>query len=104
MVLGSQENPLSWADGDSSLVMVYLLSRVQLFATPSHPSRLSQSTRFELPASYSKFPLAIHFTYGKFSSFNFEQIFIAHLPHHRHGERPGGMQGMGGGNLSGLVP
>ena len=31
--------------------------------TPSHPSRLSQSTRFELPASYSKFPLAIYFTY-----------------------------------------
>ena len=27
--------------------------------TPSHPSRLPQSTRFELPTSYSKFPLAI---------------------------------------------
>ena len=27
--------------------------------TPSHPSRLSQSTGFELPAAYSKFPLAI---------------------------------------------
>ena len=26
--------------------------------TPSHSSRLSQSTWFELPASYSKFPLA----------------------------------------------
>ena len=26
-------------------------------STPSHPSRLSQSTRFELPAPYSKFPL-----------------------------------------------
>ena len=32
--------------------------------TPSHPSRLSQSTIFELPASYSKFLLAIYFTYG----------------------------------------
>ena len=31
---------------------------------PSHPSRLSQSTRFELPASYSKFPLVIYFTRG----------------------------------------
>ena len=28
-------------------------------STPSHPSRLSQSTGFELPESYSKFPLAI---------------------------------------------
>ena len=29
---------------------------------PSYPSRLSQSTRFELPASYSKFPLpSAHF-------------------------------------------
>ena len=33
--------------------------------TPSYPSRLSQSTRFELPVSYSKFPLAIYFTYDK---------------------------------------
>ena len=32
--------------------------------TPSHYSRLSQGPRFELPASYSKFPLAIYFTYG----------------------------------------
>ena len=32
--------------------------------TPSHPLRLSYSTRFELPASYCKFPLAIYFTYG----------------------------------------
>ena len=32
--------------------------------TPSHPSRLSQRTWFELPTSYSKFPLAICFTYG----------------------------------------
>ena len=30
--------------------------------TPSHPSRFSQSTKFELPASYSKIPLAIYFT------------------------------------------
>ena len=39
-----------------------------LLEPPSHltshpnPSRLSQSTRFELPASYSKFTLAIYFT------------------------------------------
>ena len=33
--------------------------------TPSHPSKLSQSTRFGLPVSYSKFPLANYFTYGK---------------------------------------
>ena len=32
--------------------------------SPSHSSRLSQSTRFELPVSHSKFPLAICFTYG----------------------------------------
>ena len=32
--------------------------------TPSHPSRLSQSTRLELPASYRKFLLAIDFTCG----------------------------------------
>ena len=32
--------------------------------TPSHPSRLSQSTRCEFPASFSKFPLLICFTYG----------------------------------------
>ena len=32
--------------------------------TPSHPSRLSQSPRPELPASYGKFPLAVYFTYG----------------------------------------
>ena len=31
-------------------------------ASPSHPSKLSQSTRFELPASYSKFLPAICFT------------------------------------------
>ena len=32
--------------------------------TSSHASRLSQSTRSELPVSYSKFPLAIYFTYS----------------------------------------
>ena len=31
---------------------------------PSHPSRLSPHTRFEFPASYSKLPLAVCFTYG----------------------------------------
>ena len=32
--------------------------------SPSHRSRLSQSTRVELPGSHSKFPLAGCFTYG----------------------------------------
>ena len=32
--------------------------------TPSHTSRLSQSPRFELPASHSHFPLAVCFIYG----------------------------------------
>ena len=32
--------------------------------TPPHPSRLSQSTRFELPASGSEFPVASNSTYG----------------------------------------
>ena len=31
---------------------------------PSHPSKLSQSTGFELTVPCSKFPLAIYFTYG----------------------------------------
>ena len=31
---------------------------------PTHPSRLSQSTGFELSVSYGKFPLAIYFTYA----------------------------------------
>ena len=31
--------------------------------TPSRPSRLLQSTGFQLPVSYSKFPLAVYFTY-----------------------------------------
>ena len=37
---------------------------------PSHHSRLSQSTRFELPEPYSKFPLAIQSTRGNCISFN----------------------------------
>ena len=32
--------------------------------TPSNSSRLSQSTGFELPASYSKFPLLIYLACG----------------------------------------
>ena len=32
--------------------------------TPSHPSRMLQSTSFGLPASYSKLPQALCFTYG----------------------------------------
>ena len=40
--------------------------------TPSHPSGLSQSTRFELPVSYSKFPLAIYFIHGS--------IYVSKLP------------------------
>ena len=32
--------------------------------TPPYLSRLSQSSGFEFPVTYSKFPLAIHFTYG----------------------------------------
>ena len=32
--------------------------------SPSHPSRLSQSSGSELPASYSEFPLAVYFTHG----------------------------------------
>ena len=32
--------------------------------SPPHPSRLSQSTSFGIPASYSKFPLAGYFAYG----------------------------------------
>ena len=41
-----------------------LLNLLPASYPPSHPSRLSQSTSFELPASYSTFPLAICFTYG----------------------------------------
>ena len=42
----------------------YVPSLLNLPPTPSHPSRLSESTGFELPASHSKFPLAIYFPYG----------------------------------------
>ena len=43
--------------------------------SPSHPSRLSQSTGFRFPASYSKLPLAIYFTYGNvYVSMPFSQI------------------------------
>ena len=35
-----------------------------LSLSPSYPSRLSQSTGFGFAVSYSKFPLAIYFTYG----------------------------------------
>ena len=35
-----------------------------LLSALSHPSRLSQTTGFELPMSYSRFPLAIYCTYG----------------------------------------
>ena len=42
---------------------------------PSHPSRLSQSTDFGFPTSYSKFPLAICFTCGNvYVSMLFSQI------------------------------
>ena len=43
------------------------ISHRYIYAPPSwtsHPSRLSQRTGFELPASYGKFPLAVYFTYG----------------------------------------
>ena len=49
-VIGTHVSPSSW----SSLPP----------PTPSHPSRLSQRTDFELPASYSKFPLAGYFIHG----------------------------------------
>ena len=37
--------------------------------TPSHPSRVSQRTGFELPAAYREFPLALCFTYGNLYMF-----------------------------------
>ena len=45
---------------------IHVLSLLNLTPTPSpfHPSRVLQSTSFEFPASYSKFPLAIYFTYS----------------------------------------
>ena len=43
----------------------------------THPSRLSQSTGFELTASYSKFPQTIHCTYGKvYISVFFSQVSL----------------------------
>ena len=33
-------------------------------SSPSHPSRLSQSTGFRFPAEYVELPLAVSFTYG----------------------------------------
>ena len=38
--------------------------RPSLLPPTCHPSRLSRSTGFGFPASYSKFPRAIYFTYG----------------------------------------
>ena len=46
--MGIHMSPPSWTSLPSS--------------TQSHASRLSQITRFELPASYNKFPLVIYFT------------------------------------------
>ena len=42
----------------------YVPSLLSLPPTPSRPSRLSQSTRFELPASCSNFQWLSNFTYG----------------------------------------
>ena len=39
-------------------------SHLPTHPTPSHPFRWSQSTRFELPELYSKFPLTVYFTSG----------------------------------------
>ena len=49
-----------------SIVYTYVLSllNLPLPPTPSHSSRLPQSTGFKFPVSHSKFPLAIYFTYG----------------------------------------
>ena len=49
--------------------------------SPSLPSRLSQSTRLELSASYSKFLLAIYFTYGNvYVSMLFSHQFLCVPP------------------------
>ena len=54
-----------WAGHTAIGIHVFPPSWISLpCPTPSHHSRLSQSTQFELPVSYSKFPLAIYFTYG----------------------------------------
>ena len=47
-----------------SAIGVHVSSLLNLPPTLSQPSRLSQNTRFRLPASYCKFPLAIYFTRG----------------------------------------
>ena len=47
-----------------------------------HPSRLSQGTRFELPVSYKKFPLAISFTYGNRNASMPLSRFIQPSPSH----------------------
>ena len=54
----------------------------------SHPSRLLQSMEFELPASYSKFPPTIYFTYGNFLKFCFHATLsicpTLSFPHYVH--------------------
>ena len=49
-----------------SHVYTYVPSWTSLpYSTPSHPSRLSESTGFDFLVSCSKIPLAIYFIYGK---------------------------------------
>ena len=48
--------------------------------TPLHPSRLSQSTRFENPVLYWKFPLAIYFAYGNTFVSLWHSQFVPHFP------------------------
>ena len=49
---------------ESSQIYICLcLLSFPIISHPIPPFRLSHNTRFELPASYSKFPLAIYFTY-----------------------------------------
>jgi len=47
---------------------------------PSHPSKLSESTGFEHPVSYRKFPPAIYFIYG--NVYVSMLLFKMSLPHH----------------------
>ena len=50
-------------------------------STPSHPSKLSESTDFEFPASYIRLPVAMYFTYGNvYVSMLFSQIIPPLLP------------------------
>ena len=49
---------------------------------PISPPRLSQSTWFELPTSYSKFPLAIYFTYGNLCCH--PTVDLSSFPHSVH--------------------